>query len=63
MNISLRTKNRIREHTDHSWGMIQTNLVKINNDLEPCGLFDCTCGWLGWLPLEEVAEARRLGLM
>lgn len=56
MKLSLRTKNRIREHADHSWGVIRTD-PKLGQ------LFDCTCGWIGWLTTKEVEEARELGLM
>lgn len=56
VKITQRTKNRIREHADHSWGVIRTD-PKLGQ------LFDCTCGWIGWLPIEEVKQATELGLM
>lgn len=59
MKISLRTRNRIREHADHSWVIIPME-SKYKPDEH---LFDCTCGWTGWLPKNEIEEAKRLGLM
>jgi hypothetical protein len=43
---SIRTKNRLREHKDHNWNEIQRTSTDV--------LFDCSCGWLGWLPIEEL---------
>lgn len=63
MKLSQRTKNRIREHKDHGWSIVGTGEVKFTNVSELAHLFDCTCGWGGWLPADEVQEARDMGLM
>lgn len=46
MKQSQRTKNRLREHKDHGWVEINRRGGLI--------LFECPCGWLGWLPADEI---------
>lgn len=54
MKQSQRTKNRLREHADHDWQLIQEGRMKFINEFEPALLFDCPCGWVGWIPKEEL---------
>lgn len=54
MNQSQRTKNRLREHKDHKWIVLRKSRIKFMNDFEDALLFDCDCGWVGWLPINEL---------
>lgn len=57
MKQSLRTKNRIREHANHGWRIID-NSPHMSFDGVFVGeavLLDCPCGWTGWIPKKELS--------
>jgi len=52
---SQRTKNRVREHTDH-WEHTQTRNNIVSFPGQTVAEFRCpeSCGWFGWVPLNEI---------
>lgn len=56
MKQSQRTKNRLREHKDHNWKAIgETPHMNFNGKfVGKAILFDCPCGWIGWLAANEL---------
>jgi hypothetical protein len=56
MKQSQRTKNRIKEHAGHGWKEIDKSPHFNFNGrfVNEAILFECPCGWIGWLPSEEL---------
>lgn len=56
---SQRTKNRLREHKDHNWKEVDRSPhMNFNGSfVGEAILFNCPCGWIGWLPEREINES------
>jgi len=54
-HASKRTRNRVREHTGNGHELYRVGNT-VNHSLfhKPANLFECSCGWLGWLPKDEI---------
>lgn len=52
---SARTIQRIGEHTRRGHELYRFSHTE-NRSLfhKPANLFECSCGWLGWLPKDEI---------
>ena len=54
-NATKRTKNRAREHSEFGHRLsLLPNLTNTSLFHKPARLFECSCEWLGWLPLDEI---------
>lgn len=64
-----RSRNRLREHSnragDHILCLMDEKIIPWDSDgrgaTVEAALFDCSCGWVGWIPADHVRRSEGKG--